>query len=614
MPYYEILDRFSQDTSLDVERYTARAPDEHWNEFSFASELVTHDGAIAALLSIDTVLSRVEAELGIATGWQREWIHVELGRLWKVRGPFPGLGAVLSAFGLSRGVFVAHAIQQKAGENADPWPLVEKAFLKPASTLPKELQKDLKELTATWKGLPQERRSFLRLLSRFDITVDQANSLYDEATRDKKRWKSTDHEILQNPYRVYEVARHDFEGVGLLAIDRGVFPDDEVRLKHPLELPARLDSAVDLRRIRAFTIASLEEAALKGHTLLPKSDAVEAVRSYPVRPACQLTGDILAARAKDMHPEIVPVALDRNLGIQLARYKDISEIVQKQILGRIGGKRHTVKRNWDALLAKKFGAASDREEKRARIEKAASLRELAEARFSVLAGPAGAGKTSLLGILCAQSEISDEGILLLAPTGKARVRMQELVGTGAKAMTIAQFLNRYGRYDGRIGRYYLSDRPKATGFGTVIIDESSMLTEDMLGALFDALQGVKRFIFVGDPSQLPPIGAGRPFVDIIAKLRPADYEMRFPRVASGYAELTIERRQVGAERADLRLARWFSLAAPSAGEDDVFFARADEHPTIRFIEWQKPEDFHEKLLDVLSQELRLASASDVRRF
>jgi ATP-dependent exoDNAse (exonuclease V) alpha subunit len=70
-----------------------------------------------------------------------------------------------------------------------------------------------------------------------------------------------------------------------------------------------------------------------------------------------------------------------------------------------------------------------------------------------------------------------------------------------------------------------------------------MITEDMLGALFDALQGVKRFIFVGDPAQLPPIGAGRPFVDIIAKLLPQDYEDRFPRVASGYCELTIERRQ-----------------------------------------------------------------------
>src|SRR5207249_1693423 len=162
-----------------------------------------------------------------------------------------------------------------------------------------------------------------------------------------------------------------------------------------------------------------------------------------------------------------------------------------------------------------------------------------------------------------------------------------------------QFLNQHGRYHGASGRYMMSDRPKATGFATVIVDESSMLTEDMLGALLDALQGVKRFIFVGDPAQLPPIGAGRPFVDIVAKLRPADYEFRFPRVGPGYAELTIERRQVGTERPDLRLARWFSTTPPSAGEDDVFSAGDNEHKSIRFVEWKKSEDFQLKLANVL---------------
>ena len=101
----------------------------------------------------------------------------------------------------------------------------------------------------------------------------------------------------------------------------------------------------------------------------------------------------------------------------------------------------------------------------------------------------------------------------------------------------------------------MNDRPEVTGYGTVIIDEASVLTEDMLGAIFDALQGVKRFILVGDPAQLRPIGAGRAFVDVVAELRPSDYESRFPRVSPGYAELTIERRQIGSDRPDLRLAR-----------------------------------------------------------
>ena len=52
------------------------------------------------------------------------------------------------------------------------------------------------------EGTPAGAAQLLRFLSRFEITVEQANSLYDEAMRDKKRWRSTDHEILQNPYRV----------------------------------------------------------------------------------------------------------------------------------------------------------------------------------------------------------------------------------------------------------------------------------------------------------------------------------------------------------------------------------------------------------------------------
>lgn len=615
MPYSEVLQLAEQDVSLDLERYTAKAPDEHWNEFSYASELVTHDGAISTLLAMDTALTRIETELGIATGWQRAWLHDELVRLWKVRGPFPGLGAVLAAFGLSRGIFVAHALQQLAGENGDPWPLLDKAFADKAAALPKPLQRDFKELAPTWKNLPAERRAFLRLISRFELNADQAKALYEEGSRRKAGWGGTDREILQNPYRIFELSRHDPKGIRLLTVDRGVFPEDIVRLKHPLDQPSQLDSALDLRRMRAFIVAALEAAAQAGHTLLLKDKVVEAVGGFSVRPECSITGDMLAARAGDMAPEVTTISTDGDLALQLQRYKTIGELVRKQVNGRIGGQRHSLSKNWGAVLDELFGKTTDPEEKRARTEKAAALKELAEARFSVLSGPAGAGKTTVLGLLCSQEEIRSEGLLLLAPTGKARVRMQELAGgSGSKALTIAQFLNQNGRYDGKSGRYIITERPKATGYGTVIVDESSMLTEDMLGALFDALQGVKRFIFVGDPAQLPPIGAGRPFVDIIAKLRPEDNESRFPRVAHGYAELTIERRQVGTERPDLRLARWFSATPPSAGEDDVFFADNEEYPTIRFVEWEKPEDFQQRLVGVLRDELRLGGVDDQRGF
>ena len=615
MPYYEILQQVQADPTLDIERYTAKAPEEHWDEFSFGSELVTHDGAIGALLVLDTTLGRIETELGIATGWQRDWVHTELIRLWKVRGPFPGLGAVLAAFGLSRGVFVAHALQQKAGENADPWPLVDEAFKNPSAVLPAELHRDLKALAPVWLNLPTERRAFLRLLSRFALSKAQATYLYEESSRRKRGWDGTDREILHNPYRIYELSRHDPEGVRLLMIDRGVFPEDVVRLRHPLEAPSGLDTAIDLRRVRAFTIAALENAAQNGHTLLPRDQVVDAILNSAARPACPVTGDFLTARVADMATEVTAVTPGDNLALQLDRYQTIGDLLRNQVLGRVKGKRHSVNADWAALLEEHWKSTTDPEEKQARAEKAAALKELAEARFCVLAGPAGAGKTTVLGFLCAQPSIRSEGLLLLAPTGKARVRMQQLAqDSNVRAFTIAQFLNQNGRYDGQTGRYILSDRPKATGYGTVIVDEASMLTEDMLGALFDAIQGVKRFILVGDPAQLPPIGAGRPFVDIIAHLRPDNYEAIFPRVAPGYAELTIERRQTGNDRPDLQLARWFSTTPAAAGDDDIFSSEDNAHPTIRFVEWNKPEDFQEALLKLLIDELNLSGEDDITGF
>jgi exodeoxyribonuclease V alpha subunit len=56
-----------------------------------------------------------------------------------------------------------------------------------------------------------------------------------------------------------------------------------------------------------------------------------------------------------------------------------------------------------------------------------------------------------------------------------------------------------------------------------------MIPMDLLGVLFRALEmnDVKRLILVGDPNQLPPIGPGRPFVDIIAWLEADDQRKKY---------------------------------------------------------------------------------------
>jgi ATP-dependent exoDNAse (exonuclease V) alpha subunit len=154
------------------------------------------------------------------------------------------------------------------------------------------------------------------------------------------------------------------------------------------------------------------------------------------------------------------------------------------------------------------------------------------------------------------------------------------------------------------------------GARTVIIDEASMLTEEMLGALIQALKGVHRLILIGDPRQLPPIGAGRPFADIVKHLAPEGITARFPRVAAGYAELTIRMRQLGDDREDLQLAEWFSGSAIAPGEDEVFdkVVQTGKSKHVRFVQWNSADDLRSQVIDVLVDELKLKGPDDIAGF
>ena len=225
-------------------------------------------------------------------------------------------------------------------------------------------------------------------------------------------------------------------------------------------------------------------------------------------------------------------------------------------------------------------------------EKASALDEITNARISVLIGSAGTGKTTLLSVLCKHPEISKGGVVLLAPTGKARVRIEEVVGQTShdniRAYTLAQFLTRSGRYDGAAQRYILTGKPAEAAGRTVIVDECSMLTEEMLAALIEALTGVDRLILVGDRRQLPPIGAGKPFIDIIMRLKPEEFTQGSPKVGHSYAELTVPRRQ---DPDSLELAEWFG-GEPGPSHDSVFeiLSGHRQSETVKVVHWETPDD------------------------
>lgn len=115
-------------------------------------------------------------------------------------------------------------------------------------------------------------------------------------------------------------------------------------------------------------------------------------------------------------------------------------------------------------------------------EQVIALQKITTRKLSALIGRAGTGKTSVLGALLRCDPLIKEGILLLAPTGKVRVRLGK--ATRAEAMTVAQFLYALGRYDGNRQRPLFSG-DKHRKEKTVVIDECSMLTMDDLAAVPD---------------------------------------------------------------------------------------------------------------------------------
>jgi hypothetical protein len=154
------------------------APADRIPEFSHASQLVSHDGGMASLLACAESLRRAT---GVLPGpWDQclRWIDARLGELWKARGPCPGLGAALSAFGLEFGTFVARALAEKAGDNA---PLAKSIG---------------KTLATKWSRLPDQRRALLKLVSRFEITREQAIRLYVQEVRADAGIDATDKSIL----------------------------------------------------------------------------------------------------------------------------------------------------------------------------------------------------------------------------------------------------------------------------------------------------------------------------------------------------------------------------------------------------------------------------------
>lgn len=626
LPYHEALRASKNGEVFDPSEVVAYAPEDRFDEFSYATEHVGHDASIESLLACRAALLRASELFPLDTSKEEKWIDRELGRLWKKRGAFPGLGPVLSALGLPMGNFIAEALVDQVGENGNPWRAFD-AALEDVSLLPVELRRHMDStITRTWSRIRKKdsgKSRFYELLSRIALTDEQARFIAIKEERKEAGVNSTLNDYLENPYLIYEDTRFTVCPISIEAVDRGMFPTRFVRENHPIPEPSEVKTAVDARRLRALTIRELEAAAALGDTLVSIDHVVRTLRAGEERKyrkdssPTDVTRDLLETAEEETFEGLINLVKmgGDEYAYQLQRFAALGQVIRKRVNGALSedAVRHDLSADWRQLLDKFLDREgveeADEMEVKAREEKSEALAELAASRFSVLIGPAGTGKTTLLSVLCKHPDISSQRILLLAPTGKARVRMESIAKEAGSenfiARTLAQHLSRTQRYEGRTQRYLLNDEPSEKVAATVIVDECSMLTEDMLASLIDSLRGVQRLILVGDPRQLPPIGAGRPFVDIVSELAPENVELSFPRVAPGYAELTIPRRQGAGNRDDLLLASWFGGMTSSPGDDQIFEILNGQRKseTIHFIRWETPGELESAIPGALASHL-----------
>ena len=293
--------------------------------------------------------------------------------------------------------------------------------------------------------------------------------------------------VRSNPYLlVSEEFEVEFSQADKLALSLGVGAEDPLRLEagllHELSHNNRNN----------------------GHTFLPRRKLVEATSAL-LSISGELLEDSLEALLRRGEAECEQVAG------QEAVYLPALYEAETYIAGRL-----TEMSRAELLPPEGLDKLIRRIEKEQRISYAPQQRqavELAAGRqVMLLTGGPGTGKTTCLRGVLALFEMMGLETALAAPTGRAAKRLGELCSTDAS--TIHRLLET--GFDPRSGKLVFTrnsyDPLKADA---VIVDETSMVDVPLMAALLDALDDDCRLVLVGDPDQLPSVGPGSLFADLI---------------------------------------------------------------------------------------------------
>ena len=293
--------------------------------------------------------------------------------------------------------------------------------------------------------------------------------------------------VKNNPYLLvggeFEV---EFSQADALALSLGVGPEDALRLEAGL----------------LFELA--HNNLNNGHTFLPRRKLVEATGVL-----LDVGGELLEQRLEQLlaRGEVDEEYVAGQQAVYLPALYEAESFVAQRIR-EMSANELAPPQGLEELM--------DRLQRRQRITYAPQQRQAvalaASRQVMLLTGGPGTGKTTCLrGVLALFDHMGLE-TALAAPTGRAAKRLGELCGT--EASTIHRLLET--GFDPHTGRLVFTknsyDPLKAQA---VIVDETSMVDVPLMAALLDAMEPDCRLVLVGDPDQLPSVGPGNLFADLI---------------------------------------------------------------------------------------------------
>ena len=145
-----------------------------------------------------------------------------------------------------------------------------------------------------------------------------------------------------------------------------------------------------------------------------------------------------------------------------------------------------------------------------------ALQTVQQNNLSLLIGYPGTGKTTIIREIVSWAKSQDYSIALASPTGKAAHVLSE--ACNHPASTIHRLLKpMVEKINGKLQFYFQHDNDNSLPYTFIIIDECSMIGNDLMSSLLQAIDPKKtKVLLVGDAAQLPAVQPGNVLHDLIA--------------------------------------------------------------------------------------------------